>query len=456
MVKNVSYVKNRNENNPLVTQSYGADPGVIVYDDTIYIYTTNDSQEFRGDNENTYSKITSLNCYSSKDMVNWTDHGSFNIAGKNGAAKWSNNSWAPCIACKKIDGKDQFFLYFANSGNGIGVVTSDSPLGPWQDPVGGPLLTGATPGCQGVLWMFDPAVLVDEDGSAYLYFGGGVPQGQEAHPMTARVIKLGDDMISTVGEAATIDSPYMFEDSGINKIGDTYFYSYCSNFNCKDGFNNGAIQYMTSNSPMGPFTYKGEVLKNPGEFFPGSNGNNHHFIFEFKGKYYIAYHTRTVETREVGKSLGYRTTHIDPITVKDGEICPVTASLHGVEQVSYINPYETVQAETIFTQSGIKVEGNENGTAVVTDVEDDAYIIVKGVNFSKGLSSISFTAYSEDNGLIEVKENTPDGNLLGTIKVDNTYGKYMSFSGDMKNINTVTDLCFTLKGNMDLDYWVAK
>ena len=102
MVKNVSYVKNRNENNPLVTQSYGADPGVIVYDDTIYIYTTNDSQEFRGDNENTYSKITSLNCYSSKDMVNWTDHGSFNIAGKNGAAKWSNNSWAPCIACKRL------------------------------------------------------------------------------------------------------------------------------------------------------------------------------------------------------------------------------------------------------------------------------------------------------------------------------------------------------------------
>ena len=56
-VINGSYVKGDNENNPLVTQSYGADPGVLVYNDTVYIYTTNDSQEFAGNNENTYSKI---------------------------------------------------------------------------------------------------------------------------------------------------------------------------------------------------------------------------------------------------------------------------------------------------------------------------------------------------------------------------------------------------------------
>ena len=83
-----TYVKSDNEHNPLVTQNYGADPGVMVYNDTVYIYTTNDSQELTGNNENTYGKITTLNCYSSKDMVNWTDHGSFNVAGSNGAAKW--------------------------------------------------------------------------------------------------------------------------------------------------------------------------------------------------------------------------------------------------------------------------------------------------------------------------------------------------------------------------------
>ena len=110
-----TYVKSDNEHNPLVTQNYGADPGVMVYNDTVYIYTTNDSQELTGNNENTYGKITTLNCYSSKDMVNWTDHGSFNVAGSNGAAKWASNSWAPCITSKRINGKDKFFLYFANN-----------------------------------------------------------------------------------------------------------------------------------------------------------------------------------------------------------------------------------------------------------------------------------------------------------------------------------------------------
>ena len=109
-VINGSYVKGDNENNPLVTQSYGADPGVMVYNDTVYIYTTNDSEEFAGNNENTYGKINQLNCYSSKDMVNWTDHGAFNIAGRNGAAKWANNSWAPTVCWKRINGKDKFFL----------------------------------------------------------------------------------------------------------------------------------------------------------------------------------------------------------------------------------------------------------------------------------------------------------------------------------------------------------
>ena len=57
-------------------------------------------------------------------------------------------------------------------------------------------------------------------------------------------------MISTVGEAKMIDAPYMFEDSGINKVGDTYYYSYCTNWT--PGYRDAAkIGYMTSKSPMG-------------------------------------------------------------------------------------------------------------------------------------------------------------------------------------------------------------
>ncbi|WP_242840965.1 endo-1,4-beta-xylanase [Butyrivibrio sp. AE3004] len=450
-----SYVKGDNENNPVVSQNYGADPGVMVYDDTVYIYATNDSQELAGNNENTYGKIDTLNCYSSKDLVNWTDHGSFKIAGSSGAAKWARNSWAPCITSKKINGKDKFFLYFANNGSGIGVLTADSPTGPWKDPIGKALITGATPGCSGVTWMFDPAVLVDSDGTGYLYFGGGIPNNQYAHPKTARVIKLGSDMISVSGSAATIDAPYLFEDSGINKIGNKYYYSYCSNWNCSGGLNNAAIEYMTSNSPMGPFTYQGEVMKNPGVFFNGSTGNNHHQIFEFGGQYYLAYHTRSVESKVIGKSLGYRTTQIDKLSVSNGKISSLTPSMTGVSQTSYVDPYSAVQAETMFTQCGIGVSGNGDGTAWVDSISNGDYTKVKGVNFSKGLSSITVSVNSRGTGTIQVREGSPSGNLLGTINLSNTNNKNTEFTGSMKNVTGVKNICFVFNGSFEFDYWKA-
>ena len=453
-VVNGSYVKGDNENNPIVTQNYGADPGVMVYGDTVYVYTTNDTQQFTGNNENKFDRINQLNCYSSKDMVNWTDHGAFNIAGKNGAAKWANNSWAPTICSKRINGKDKFFLYFANNASSIGVLTADSPTGPWRDPIGRALITKSTPNCN-VEWLFDPAVLVDSDGTGYLYFGGGVPAGQAAHPKTARVIKLGNDMTSTVGTAATIDAPYLFEDSGINKIGNTYYYSYCSNWNCSNGFRNATIQVMTSRNPMGPFTYQGEIMANPASAFRGSDGNNHHQIFEFKGNYYMAYHTHTVETQIIRKNLGYRSTHIDRVDVSNGRINTVKQTLSGVPMNPSVDPYSWVQAETLFTQAGITVKGNGDGSAWVSSIDNGDFTKVKGVKLSKGVKSITATVLSNGNGSIDVREGSPSGKLLCNIPVSNTNGAFKDFSANVSNVSGTKDLCFVFHGNFAFDRWMA-
>jgi len=164
-------VKLPTENNPVVAHKFGADPAVLIYKDTVYVYSTNDMQQFEysaGKEENRYNKINSLNLFSSKDLVNWTDLGEIPVAGKNGGkgdAAWATNSWAPAIAYKNIDGKDKFFLYFADSGNGIGVLTADSPEGPFTDPIKKPLISRQTPNCANVNWLFDPAVFVDKDGN---------------------------------------------------------------------------------------------------------------------------------------------------------------------------------------------------------------------------------------------------------------------------------------------------
>lgn len=447
--------KNEANNNPIATQRFTADPGVMVYNDEVFIYTTNDILEYKNGQiaENTYSEIQTLNCYSSKDLVNWTDHGTIQVAGNNGAAKWASNSWAPCAAHKKIDGKDKFFLYFANNASSIGVLTADSPVGPWRDPIGRPIVNKSTANCWDVTWMFDPAVFVDSDGQGYLYFGGGIPENNFAHPNTARVAKLSYDMTGISGTPAKIDAPYILEDSGINKIGNKYYYSYCSNWNTSgSGITAAAIEYMVGNSPMGPFTYAGEVMKNPGSYF-GSVGNNHHSIFEFKGKLYMAYHARAVESATIRKSLGYRSTQIDQLSVSNGKINLLTPTMKGVSQVGYMNPYSRVQAETMYNQGGINVTGS--GDTAVSDIQNGDWTCVRGVNFANGLSKITARVKSWQNGKIEVRQNSATGTLLGTINVSNTNGSFKEFDATMNNVSGVKNIYFVFSGSFDFDSWYA-
>ncbi|MGO4272732.1 family 43 glycosylhydrolase, partial [Paenibacillus sp. TAF58] len=225
--------KTPGKNNPLFTQKFGADPFAMVYNGRVYVYMTNDVLEYNADGtvkDNGYGLINKITVVSSDDMVNWTDHGEIPVAGPQGAAKWANNSWAPAAAHKTINGQEKFFLYFADNGSGIGVLTADSPIGPFTDPIGKQLVSRSTPGASDVTWLFDPAVLVDDDGSAYIYFGGGIPTGKDADPGTARVAKLGADMISldlsaSGGTLGRINPPWLFEDSGIHKYNGKYYYS---------------------------------------------------------------------------------------------------------------------------------------------------------------------------------------------------------------------------------------
>ena len=424
------------EHNPIMVQRFGADPYALVYKDRVYIYMTGDKPSYNADGTvkgNTYSNINTINVVSSEDLVNWTDHGTIYAAGTNGAASWGANSWAPAAAYKKVDGKDKFFLYFANNGNGIAVLTADSPVGPFTDPLNGPLISRDTPTCAEVTWLFDPAVLMDDDGEAYIYFGGGIPCKEKAsNPGTARVAKLGKDMISIDGDPKPIENvPYLFEDSGINKIGGAYYYSYCSNFDVPAGaeselgFSQGEIVTMKSDSPMGPFEPAHAVLKNPQVFF-GQGGNNHHCMFEFDGKWYITYHSRILE-KEMGILQGYRSTNIDSLML-GGDLEP-TASIgtrHGVDQTKAFDPYKEIPAVTMSncadiktTQYGEVAKKYGSGEMVLTGIQDGSWTSLSGVEFgNSGAAALDINALGNGTGKIYVKLDTPASDAIGTICVD--------------------------------------
>ena len=421
--------KGLNDTNPIMTQRFGADPYALVYGDRVYFYMTADAFEYdtKGEvKENSYSQIRSINVVSTDDMVNFTDHGSIPVAGKDGIAKWAANSWAPAAAWKEIDGKPQFFLYFANSGGGIGVLQADSPTGPFRDPLGKALISRETPRCADVLWLFDPAVLVDEDGSAYIYFGGGVPQDKIADPGTARVAKLGADMISIAGEPVPIDVPYLFEDSGIHKYGNKYYYTYCTNWQVdaegtkKYGFTNAQIACLESDSPMGPFTYKETILENPGKYF-GLYGNNHHAVFSFQDRWYITYHTRAME-KAMGIEHGYRCTNIDEFEMgEDGTIGTIRQHAAGREQLKPVDARQTIPAVNMAVQAGLDtIPGKEAGEMILTAIDSGDYLKVQGVDFGETSVSGIVAAVRDANGMtddccIQIYIDTLFGDVIGYL-----------------------------------------
>jgi len=445
--------KDTKNHNPLNTLKYSADPGVMVYDGRVYVYGTNDGyvgQLGRNPETNGYGQINTINVMSSDDLVNWVDHGTIPAAGRNGAAKWANNSWAPCAAHKKINGKEKFFLYFANSGNGIGVLTSDSPTGPFVDPIGKALITRNTPNCNNVTWLFDPAVLVDDDGTGYLYVGGGVPDGQSANPKTVRAVKLGADMISLAGNPVMIDAPWVFEDSGINKYGDTYYYSYCTNWN-GGPYGNARIAYMTSKNPLGPFTMQGTLFNNPGDFF-GLTGNNHHTLIEFKNKWYIFYHTEWLNKQEFGSAKGYRTSHVDSLPFSNGKFGNAKGTLTGVTQLSNVNAFNSNYASNMAWQGGVAVNGL--GHTTVSYNKGD-WTGVAGVNFGNGASSVKISAASSSGAEIRITTGSANGSVLGYVKIPATGGNssFKTVTANISNASGVKDVFFTASGDVTVDTW---
>ena len=439
---NVSIVKPENNavakllgnSNPLIDYDYGADPFALVYDGRVYLYMTADKLQYDTNGnviDNDYSYINKLHVISSDDMVNWTDHGFIQVAGPDGVAKWANYSWAPAVAYKQIDGVDKFFLYFCNSGGGIGVLEGESPVGPWKDPNGKALIDGSTPGVQGVPWIFDPAVMVDDDGTGYLAFGGGVPAGQDLNPKSARIVKLADNMTSLANDAdgvpQMIDAPCMFEDGGIHKANGKYYYSYCSNFSGNhseiEGYPGyGIICYMVSDDPMGPYTYGGEILQNPSYYF-NVGGNNHHALFEFNGTTYITYHAQTLG-KALGIEKGYRSTHINEVEYyEDGSIKPIDADMEGVSQLKAFSPYSEVAGTTIGWNSGIAPRDLGGNNMVLSSINNGDWLAIGGVDFGEnGAETFEAEIAGLAGGTIELRLDSPNGEVIGTLDVESGNG----------------------------------
>lgn len=387
---------------PIVAHRHLADPAALVHDGRVYVYCSNDD-----DNEDAGPyNMKSIVCVSSSDLKNWTDHGE--VLRVPADAAWATHAWAPAAIARN----DRFYLYFANNASGIGVASSSGPTGPFVDARGSPLIDANTPGVLPAdnIWIFDPAVFIDDDGQAYLYFGGN---GES----NLRIIRLNADMISTSGSARPVTVPYFFEAAWMHERDGTYYLSYSTN-----PANGLRIDYLTSDSPTGPFTYRGVVAEQP----PRNNNNNHAAIFELNGGWYHVYHNRAVAMDAGIPPVYRRNIAIEQLEYNaDGTIQPVAYTTDGVPQVHNLDPYARVEAETMGAQSGIETEPCSEGGMNVTAIEDGDWIRIRGVDFGNpGATEFRARVASAGGGggTIELRLDSGSGTLIGNCDVPGTGG----------------------------------
>ena len=488
-------LKSYSHHNPVMTQNFGADPNVLEWDGRLYLYMTADSltgtsQPPSGQSgPNDYGYIKSLRVLSTADMVNWTQHPEITISGIGGTSSYISNLWAPALAVKNDGASRKIFLYFSNSGGGTGVISADHPLGPWTSPRSSNLITGSTPNMSGVPNPFDPAVLVDDNGRAYLYVGGGTPPGGNVNDFTSnhpnpdniRAVELNADMISLNGAPVRITLPFTFEASEINKINGRYYYSYSSNPQVNhyatrpEQFpaavvlgDTMSIGYAISDDPLGPYTLQGAVLYNPGRMFSLPYNNNHHKIFMFKGKWFIAYHSKLLMAalnNVAGMSIdlnerNYRSVNIDAVTVReDGTIDLVTGTRNGVAQLGSFNPYRTVSAATMGVMAGISTAEYQPETGQramkVTNIDSGDWLALYGVNFgSPGAKKFSCRVTPPQNGfgVIQIRQDSLDGKPVGYAVINP--GQEEITVDLLSTVTGMRDLVFVFYGSgYDFEEW---
>ena len=462
--------------NPISGNIFCADPTALEYNGRLYVYGTNDHQEFitnhkKGDNS--YTSIKSIVVFSTDDMVNWTFHGTIDT--KKLCAGWTNNpwyvgygvSWAPSVTWRHNNetDKDEFFLYFCNSSHGIGVLKAESPLGPWKSPNNKLMIHRDTPGATPCSAVFDPGVTIDENGVGWISFGGldPVDGGDSFNPKNARIVKLKPNMTEIDGQPVRIPAPYHFEANELNVIGGKYVYTYCSNWaerkadewNAYKSEHNinvnapggGTMCYMVSDNPLDP-----ESWEFKGYYGPGVAGNNHSHLQTFQGNYYHIYHNHGSVLLDAMKKDGavdasagdYRSICVNKTTVNESTatVNLVTLNQEGAEQIKNVNPYMWQQAETMATCGGVDYEdmtnikkntristlGNDASENLQVKMKEGSWINVRGVDFGTD-GAAKFTLRGKGTATLELR-TARAGRPITTIEFSSTEMEEKTFEVD--------------------------
>lgn len=299
--------KKRTSGNPIFSGWY-ADPHAVIYGDTYWVFPTY---------SDLYEKQVFMDCFSSKDLVNWTKHSNIIDTAE---VKWAHKCmWAPAV----IEKGGKYYLFFGANDvkqgevGGIGVAVSDRPEGPYKDLLGKPLISDIVNGAQPI-----DQFVYEDNGTYYMYYGGW---------RHCNVVKLKDDFTGLVpfedGSLYKEITPKNYvEGSFMIKRNGKYYFMWSEG---GWGLPDYCVGYAVSDSPVGPFERIGKILEQDPNV---ATSAGHHSMIQIPGSddWYIFYHRRPLGD----KGRDHRATCIEKIEFNaDGTIVPVKMTFDGVKPV---------------------------------------------------------------------------------------------------------------------------
>jgi hypothetical protein len=441
-------------NLPLFQTKYTADPSPIVVGDTLFLFTSHDAspEDIPDINERSSAGFFMYDwlLWSTTDMVNWTEHGAVASLKDIPWRSRENGAWA----IQTVERNGKFYLYAPLHGHGIAVLKADSPYGPFRDPIGKPLVWDRSN------WYdIDPSVYTDEDGQAYMYWGN-------PHTYYAR---LNDDMISLKDSVVKLphienyqEGPWFYKRNG------HYYLGYATTC-CPE-----ALGYAMSDSPTGPWVSKGYIMRPT----PRDRGN-HPGIIDYKGHSYIfgqnydLMHIETFVHHERRSVSAVEITYNPDGTIQE---VPYWLDQKPLKQLSWLNPYQRVEAETMAWGLGLKSakmgirntgvvadmpESTGKKNMYIFDINDGELIRLRGVDFAGGAKKFNITASATGKTTVTLRLDSQNGPVIGTVSITPTGSleDYRAFSAKVKKVGGVHDLylCFgSTSGDVRLDWWKFK
>lgn len=470
----------------LPSYEYIPDGEPYVFGDRLYLYGSHD--RFNG-------KLFCLNdyvCWSAPidDLSDWRYEGIIYRKTQDPMNKLGlYQMYAPDVA-QGEDGK--YYLYYTLSFRSVmAVAVCDTPAGNYE-------FYGYVTRPDGeILWsrrgdpiLFDPGILVDDDGCVYLYSGfapkNGVPAfltgGKKRSCMGGYVIQLESDMKTVVGEPKLLfpksgeaegtgfEGHEFFEASSIRKIKDTYYFIYSS-------INGHELCYATSKSPVGGFVYGGTIVSNGDLWINGHSsdkdaynyiGNNHGSIVQIGEQWYVFYHRQTNRHHYSRQGLA------EPIEIReDGTIPQVEMTSCGLNQGPLLGKGEyeariachlmsingtgrygvyfgniTFRKHPYFIQSGKDRE--DNPTQIIANMRNGA---VAGYKYFmiEDLKEIAICIRGSASGSMLVS-NALHARPFATIQIEPSE-EFSYYCTDVENMETGEQaLYFTYEGSGKLDF----